>query len=221
MFDGVGRRRDASEGQFLNIGQHSLNGYERKSLFRNNGDGTFTDVAYVNAADRIEDGRGLSIFDYDLDGQQDLLLRNYRQPAQLLRNRGGRRHWIELKLLGTRSNRDAVGARVRLRTAGGLQTRQVSAGSGYLSAQSLVQHFGLGDETHAAVEIAWPSGARTTLADLAADRRYTIREGGGEPRPQAEHAAPRPTCGAIRPPEAPSRSRPRRARPAGARRPGT
>lgn len=176
MFDGVGRRRDARQGQFLNIGQHSLNGYERNCLFRNNGDGTFTDVAYVNVADRIEDGRGLSIFDYDLDGQPDLLLRNYRQPAQLLRNRGGARHWIEIKLVGTRSNRDAVGARVRLRTAGGLQTRQVSAGSGYVSAQSLVQHFGLGAERHVTVEIAWPSGARTTLSGIEANRRHTIVE---------------------------------------------
>src|SRR5919201_3251991 len=99
MFDGVGRRRDQQTGQFLNIGQHSLNGYERDCLFRNNGDGTFTDVAYVNGADRVEDGRGLAVLGYERDGQLDLLLRNYRQPAQLLRNRGGRGHWIEFKLV--------------------------------------------------------------------------------------------------------------------------
>ena len=81
MFDGVGRRQDATRGLLVNIGQHSLNGYERNVLFRNDGDGTFTDVAFVNAVDRVEDGRGLSIFDYDRDGQLDLLLRNYRQPA--------------------------------------------------------------------------------------------------------------------------------------------
>ena len=57
MFDGVGRRQDATKGLLVNIGQHSLNGYERNCLFRNNGDGTFTDVAYVNDADRVEDGR--------------------------------------------------------------------------------------------------------------------------------------------------------------------
>jgi len=124
---------------------------------------------------------GLSIFDYDLDGQLDLLLRNYRQPAQLLRNRGGPEHWIEVKLVGTRSNRDAVGARVRLRTAGGSQTRQVSAGSGYVSAQSLVQHFGLGAETHATVEVAWPSGAHTAPSDLEANRRHTIVESATAP----------------------------------------
>src|SRR5262245_21811815 len=179
MFDGVGRRQEQATGSFLDIGQHSLNGYERDCLFRNNGDGTFTDVAFVNAADRVEDGRGLSILDYDGDGQLDLLLRNYRQPAQLLHNVGGRGHWIELELVGTRSNRDAVGALIRVRTARGWQTRQVSAGSAYLSAQSHVQHVGLGPETDAEeVRINWPSGAETVRAHLAADHRYVVVENG-------------------------------------------
>ena len=177
MFEGVGRRH-AETGTLVSIGANSLNGNERKILFRNNRDGTFTDVAWVNAADRVEDGRGLSIFDYDRDGQLDVVLRNFRQPAQLLHNLGGRGHWLQLKLVGTRSNRDAVGARIRLRTGQGWQTRYVSIGSGYLSAQSLVQHFGLGAETRAAeVEIAWPSGLRTTLADLTGDHRYVVVEG--------------------------------------------
>ena len=177
MFEGVGRRQ-AKTGTLTSIGQNSLNGNERKVLFRNNGDGTFTDVAWVNAADRNEDGRGLSIFDYDRDGQLDIVLRNFLQPAQLLHNRGGRSHWLQLKLVGTRSNRDAVGARITLRTVHGWQTRSVSAGSAYLSAQSLVQHFGLGGETRASeVRIVWPSGAETGLHELVADRRYVVVEG--------------------------------------------
>src|SRR5439155_6993358 len=133
-------------------------------LFRNNGDGTFTDVAFVNGADRVEDGRGLSIFDYDRDGRLDILIRNFRQPAQLLQNQGTAGHWIELKLVGVRSNRDAVGARLRLHLAGGVQTRSVTAGSGYLSGSSLVQHFGLGRTTRAEhIEIDWPSGLHTDL----------------------------------------------------------
>src|SRR2546422_895819 len=179
MFEGVGRRLDEKSGTLVNIGQNSLNGYERNVLFRNNGDGTFTDVAFVNGADRAEDGRGLSIFDYDRDGQLDILIRNFRQPAQLLHNRGGSGHWLQLRLIGVRSNRDAIGARIRVWTGAGLQSRAVSAGSAYLSGSSLVQHFGLGSATTvAAVEIDWPSGARTQLHDLAADRRYTVVEGG-------------------------------------------
>jgi enediyne biosynthesis protein E4 len=177
MYDGVGRRQDKSKGQFLNIGQHSLNGRERKILFRANGDGTFTDVAWVNGADRVEDGRGLSVLDFDGDGREDLLLRNYRQPAVLLRNQGGSGHWLEVALVGVRSNRDAVGARLRLHSEAGWQTREVHAGSAYLSGSRLVQHFGLGRATQAdSLEIAWPSGLRTTLGPLAADRRHTVVE---------------------------------------------
>lgn len=178
MFDGVGRRRDQNSGQLINIGEHSLNGRERNLLFRNNGDGTFTDVGYVNQADRVEDGRGVSVFDYDQDGQLDVAIRNYRQPAQLLHNNGGSGHWLELKLLGTRSNRDAVGARVTLTANGQRQTREVHAGSAFLSGSSLVQHFGLGTQTHIdSVHVRWPSGQETTLANLTADQQLMLREG--------------------------------------------
>jgi hypothetical protein len=178
MFDGVGRRRDQTTGQLVSIGEHSLNGKERDCLFRNNGDGTFTDVAFVNRADRIEDGRGVSVLDYDQDGGIDFVLRNYKQPAQLLHNTGGSGHWLELKLVGTRSNRDAVGARVTLSAGGQQQTREVHAGSGYLSGSSLVQHFGLGDATQIeAITVRWPSGTETTLGTLRADQRLMLREG--------------------------------------------
>jgi len=179
MFEGVGRRLDQRTGSFLDIGQHSLNGRERNCLFRNDGDGTFTEVGWVNDADRVEDGRGLAIFDYDRDGRLDLVVRNYRQPAELLRNGGPARHWIEVRLVGVASNRDAVGARLRLHATAGWQTREVHAGSAYLSGQSLVQHFGLGDATRVdALDIAWPSGERTALGTLDADRRYVVVEGG-------------------------------------------
>ncbi len=159
------------------IGEHSLNGRERDCLFRNNGDGTFTDVGYVDQADRVEDGRGVAIFDYDQDGSLDVVLRNYSQPAQLLHNTGGSGHWIELKLIGTRSNRDAVGARVTLFANGQRQTREVHAGSAYLSGSSLVQHFGLGTQAHIdSLHVRWPSGVETTLTDLAADQQLMLRE---------------------------------------------
>lgn len=178
MFDGVGRRQDKVSGQFLDIGQHSLNGRERNCFFRNNRDGTFLDVGWVNDADRVEDGRGLSIFDLEGDGRLDLVLRNYRQPAVLLRNTGPAGHWIEFELVGVRSNRDAVGARLRVGTPDGWQTRAVGAGAGFLSGSSLVQHLGLGAHaTASAVDITWPAGTHTTFGPLPADRRYLVIEG--------------------------------------------
>jgi hypothetical protein len=178
MFDGVGRRRHKSSKQLVNIGANSHNGNERDCLFRNNGDGSFTDVGYVDGADRKEDGRGLSILDYDVDGRPDVILRNYKQPAILLHNVLGDGHWIELKLVGTKSNRDSVGARITLHAGGSVQMREVHAGSGYLSGSSLIQHFGLGTHTKVeSVEITWPSGSTTQLRDLAADRLLTIHEG--------------------------------------------
>lgn len=177
MFDGVGRRRNETEGTMFNLGSNSLNGNERDCLYRNNGDGTFTDVAYVDNADRVEDGRGVAVFDYDQDGREDVALRNYKQPSQLLHNVGAGGHWLELKLVGTRSNRDAVGARVTLTADGTQQTREVHAGSGYQSGSSLVQHFGLGAATRVDhIDIRWPSGARTTLSDVGADQLLTITE---------------------------------------------
>jgi ASPIC/UnbV protein/VCBS repeat protein len=191
MFEGVGRRLDQKTGTLVSIGAHSLNGRERKVLFRNNGDGTFLDVAYVNGAARTEDGRGLSIFDYNGDGQIDLVLRNYKQPTQLLKNLGGAEHWVEFKLVGTQSNRDAVGAKIRLRTSTGWQTRVVNAGSAYLSSQSLVQHFGLGhDERIAEISISWPSGATTHFDDLEGGHRFTITENSLSPITCADPACP-------------------------------
>ena len=177
MFDGVGRRRNENEGAMFNLGSNSLNGNERDTLFRNNGDGTFTDVAYVNNADRVEDGRGVAIFDYDQDGRPDVALRNYKQPAQLLHNVGTGGNWLELKLIGTRSNRDAVGAHVTVTSTGVRQLREVHAGSGYLSGSSLIQHFGLGPATTIeAIHIRWPSGAETDMRNVAANQLLTIRE---------------------------------------------
>jgi hypothetical protein len=178
--EGVGRRLGGWRSGFLiEVGQHSLNGREHNVLFRNNADGTFVDVGWVNRADRIEDGRGLAVLDADGNGSLDILLRNYRMESRLLKARPSAGHWISLELEGTRSNRDAVGAKVRLRTGDTWQTRVVSTGTGYLSASSLRQHFGIGAATQVdEVIIEWPSGARSTLLDLEADKLHTVTEGG-------------------------------------------
>ena len=121
MLEGVGRRSGTD--QLLDLGHHSLNGYERNSLFRNDGDGSFTELAWLHRADREEDGRGVAVFDFDRDGRLDIAVRNYRQPASLLHNAGATRHWVSFELVGKQSNRDAVGARLRLRTGDAWQTR--------------------------------------------------------------------------------------------------
>lgn len=175
--EGVGRRLNTHSGFLLNVGNHSLNGREQNVLFRNNGDETFTEVGWVNAADRIEDGRGMAVLDSDNDGSLDIALRNFYQPAGLLQNRRGSGHWIGFDLEGTRSNRDAVGARVRIRTGVRWQTRVVTIGSGYLSGSSLRQHFGIGKATLVdEVVIDWPSGERSELRDLEVDRLHRIIE---------------------------------------------
>ena len=91
--------------------------------------------------------------------------------------RRGSGHWVGFELEGTRSNRDAVGARVRVRTGDRWQTRVVTAGSGYLSGSSLRQHFGLGNATRIdEVVIDWPSGERSELRDLEVDRLHRVTE---------------------------------------------
>ncbi len=178
MMEGVGRRLNTSSGFLLNVGNHSLNGRENNVLFRNNGDGAFSEVGWVNGADRIEDGRGLAVLDADGDGRLDIVLRNFYQAAGLLQNRRGSGHWIGFELEGTRSNRDAVGARIRVRSGELWQTRVVTTGSGYLSSSSLRQHFGLGNATHVdEVVIDWPSGERSELRNLEVDRLHSVTEG--------------------------------------------
>lgn len=195
MMEGAGRR--SGKEKILDLGLNSLSGYERNGLFRNNGDGTFTDAGWLQGADLDNDGRGVAIFDFDRDGRLDIALRNYRQPAGLLRNTGPERHWISFKLVGTQSNRDAVGARIRLRAGDAWQTRVVTTGSGYLSGSSLRQHFGLGDaETVDEIEISWPSGLHTRLSDLSSNTFYRIVEGvevepGGTAESRANSPGPR------------------------------
>jgi hypothetical protein len=123
-------------------------------------------------------GRGAAFADYDNDGRMDALIVNLGAGAHLLRNTAAQaNHWIAVKLAGTRSNRDGIGAQVEISAGARRSRKERVAGSGYLSQDDGRVHFGLGPA--AVVErmtIRWPSGTVQTLENVAADRVVTVRE---------------------------------------------
>ncbi len=125
-------------------------------------------------------GRGAAFADYDNDGDEDVFIVNHGGPGILLRNDGGNRnHWLQIEVRGTKSNRQGIGATVRVVVGDTTQTRQVGAQSSYLSQNSLIETFGLGAATRAdTVEVRWPSGARDVRAGVSANQRLLIVEGG-------------------------------------------
>jgi hypothetical protein len=154
-------------------------------LFENTGK-EFREVAAERGAPLKKSylGRGLAVGDYDNDGDPDLLLMNAGEPPVLLRNDGGNRNnWLGLKLVGAKSNRDAVGAKVTIKVGSARRTKQLLGGTSYCSSSDQRLLFGLGgaqkiDE----VEVRWPSGAVTTLKDVAPGRYLTVKEdAGGQP----------------------------------------
>jgi hypothetical protein len=165
---------------YPHIGSMSWSGYQKEKLFHNLGNGSFKEVAAEAGVDRDLDGRGIAVADYDQDGRLDLYQTDVDQPALFYRNRTERPgHWLALKLIGTRSNRDAIGARVTVKANGGTWIREVNGGNGYASQSSTWVHVGLGPATRIdAVEIRWPSG-RIEKVSLPIDRRSTVREGEG------------------------------------------
>jgi len=152
-------------------------------LFLNNGTGSFHDIAAQagGAFEQPKVGRGLAYADFDRDGDLDLLLTTNNGPAYLYRNdQLAGNHSIRFRLIGTKSNRDGIGATIRI-TSGGLnQSRMVKSGSSYLSQSELPVTFGLAKRDH--VEraiILWPSGRTEDFTDLAAGRSYECTEGKG------------------------------------------
>jgi enediyne biosynthesis protein E4 len=152
-------------------------------LFLNNGSGKFRDVAAEigGGFDRPKVGRGLAYGDFDRDGDLDLLLTTNNGPAYLYRNDqlSGNRS-IRFRLIGTKSNRDGIGATVRIVSGGLSQSKMVKSGSSYLSQSELPLTFGLEKRDHVErVVIAWPSGRTEDFTNLAAGRCYECTEGKG------------------------------------------
>ena len=152
-------------------------------LFLNSGKGTFHDVAAEigDGFSRPKVGRGLAYGDFDRDGDLDLLMTTNHGPAHLYRNDqlAGNRS-IRIRLVGTKSNRDAIGATVRIFHSGSSQSRPVKGGSSYLSQSELPVTFGLGKRDRVdRVVIQWPSGRTEEYKDLAAGREYECVESKG------------------------------------------
>ena len=150
-------------------------------FYRNNGDETFTDIAEELGMNIGVGETKSSVWgDYDNDGDLDLFVMEAlgkTDPNRLFRNDGGSNHWLQVELVGTCSNRDAIGARLTLTNGGSLQVREVNGGTGLFSQHSPIQQFGLGTDTVAdELRIDWPSGLTTTLTDVAADQRLTLVE---------------------------------------------
>jgi hypothetical protein len=143
-------------------------------LLRNVGGGKFEQV---DAFRQPMVARGAAYGDFDRDGDLDVLISTNHGPAYLYRNDGGNRnHWLQLKLVGTKSNRSAIGAVVHVISAGGTQWQAVHSGSSYCSASDLALTFGLGKDTSAAVEIEWPSGTKQKLASVEANQQMVVKE---------------------------------------------
>ena len=144
-------------------------------LLRNRGGGMFHEV---DAFPAPMVARGLAYGDYDLDGDLDVLIATNDGPAYLYRNDGGNtNHWLSVKLEGTHSNRNGIGAVVRVTSAGGTQWQTVHSGSSYCSASDLTLTFGLGQDDKATqIEIDWPGGTPQTLKDVAAGQHLAVRQ---------------------------------------------
>lgn len=155
------------------IGQEDL-------LLINDSGKRFINVSHELGGDFQEKfvGRGSAVGDYDNDGDMDILVLNLNARARLLRNDGGnRKNWIMIHLIGTTSNRDAIGSRIRLTNGNKTQTKWRLSSSGYLSQSDYRVHFGLGvDSKVDKIEILWPDGKTQTLKNVKVNQVITVKE---------------------------------------------
>jgi hypothetical protein len=146
-------------------------------VFRNEG-GTFSKLPREAAPGEVAVGRGLALADFWNDGSLSFVINNLDGSPQLFRNRTTSGRWLELKLTGVASNRDAIGARVEARWPGGRALRAVASGGSYLSSHDPRIHLGVGEAGKVDLDVRWPSGRRQSFAATPTNRLYRLREGG-------------------------------------------
>ncbi len=162
------------------FGKRSWHGWERNRYMRSNGDGTFAEMGRASGTDLMINSRGVAVADFWNRGALDIAVSSSSNRHALLKNDvGGKRNWLGVELVGTKSNRDAVGARVSIVVKGKPQMREVVLGDGYGSQNSLRQHFGLNDATVVdEMVVRWPrSGTTQKFQNVAANRIVQVTEG--------------------------------------------
>lgn len=163
------------------IGNASLSGYERSRVLVNRGLSSWTDVAQRVGVSDAYDGRAVALVDLFNRGVLDVVVANQKQPALVYKNTvTPGNHWIAFKLVGTGSNRSAIGAEVTVETeTGGRQMQVVDGGSGFASQNDRRPHFGLGANRRVSrAVIRWPSGTLQTIENSAVDQLHVVTEPG-------------------------------------------
>jgi hypothetical protein len=163
---------------------HSEVSYKEPLLmFRNLGRGQFQKVSDSLGPDFIRPiaGRGLATADFDNDGDLDIVVNVRGDYPEILRNDGGNaNHWLQVLLIGTKSNRDGIGASLKLTSEGFVAVEQAKGGMGYMSGSDPRIHFGLGKRTKIdSLEITWPSGQVDRLTNVPLDQIIAVKEGTG------------------------------------------
>jgi enediyne biosynthesis protein E4 len=158
---------------------------EPRILYHNNGNKTFSDISAQagSGITAVHPGRGLAVGDLWNDGRISAVISNMNQPPSLLVNQiRSLNHWIGLKAVGTKSNRDGIGARVTVKIGGRLLVDEVRSGSSYDSNSDMRVHFGLGTATKIDwIQVRWPSGLTEQFNNISVDTIQTVKEGTGSP----------------------------------------
>ena len=177
--------QDGYQDLYLANGGPEMGRLEPDALYRNNGDGTFTDVTASTAVvEQVGKGHGVTFADYDSDGDLDIYVPvggafiGDQWENRLYRNEGNSNAWLVVKTVGTRSNRDGIGAAVTVRAGSLLLYSEVSGGCGFGSTNSLPLEFGLGSNKRVdLLEIRWPSGVVQRFENLQVNQVLTVTEG--------------------------------------------